>query len=400
MTKESRPNSIIQREFCVKNFFILALLFFINLLSWQTCSAQCSVDIVQNKELLINDLSVVNDTRATQPNGPWTFGYLIRQIAPPKANLGAFVLRWLNQWKEVNNINGFAVIPRPQIDGVIADWPKLNGTLDVDHAPMRLLAIVNRIDLRTPFTQGGAGEGRFIFGVTNKDGKGLPFTVIFEFLLPYIPARNLTLSTWANAWHKLGQTPFGPAFNTQLQSITDNFSKRNSFPGRMNNSALNQVRTDETALANSWELREFRLDQTGFLTETTTVQTPAATFNLDRLPELVSYIQGHQAEILNETYILPRNSLGGTAASPTTWADGLSKDPVLAAVRHKLAVNTCNGCHTVETASPFVHVGPREAMVPSFLSKFVLEDLGRRATTLSAVLCGAPQSVPRLNRVD
>ncbi|NDC39584.1 MAG: hypothetical protein EBZ48_16350, partial [Proteobacteria bacterium] len=40
--------------------------------------------------------------------------------------------------------------------------------------------------------------------------------------------------------------------------------------------------------------------------------------------------------------------------------------------RHKLALNTCSGCHQTETGAPFVHVGVRNARQEAELSSFLL----------------------------
>jgi hypothetical protein len=50
---------------------------------------------VTEKELLITDLSVVNDARTLGPNGPWSFGGLMTRMAPTEAAAGQFVKDWL-----------------------------------------------------------------------------------------------------------------------------------------------------------------------------------------------------------------------------------------------------------------------------------------------------------------
>ena len=126
---------------------------------------------------------------------------------------------------------------------------------------MRLLAIVNRFDLRST---GNAGEGRFVFGVLDAAGNPMQFTVILEYKLP--AANAAAVQTWANDWHALGALALGSAaYRTKLQQITHKFSKRGAFPGRPNDSAISQVRSNEIALAFPWELRELHLTTTGQL---------------------------------------------------------------------------------------------------------------------------------------
>src|SRR6185503_10626403 len=100
---------------------------------------------------------------------------------------------WLKTWDIDQTINGFVVPARPNIRTVLIEpWKARDGQAGVSdeqwepnwrNAPFRLLAIVNRLDLKRD--AGGivqnAGEGRFVFCVTagaGVDSPELPFTVI------------------------------------------------------------------------------------------------------------------------------------------------------------------------------------------------------------------------------
>src|SRR5262245_38575285 len=154
------------------------------------------------RELLITDVSVVEDpartynpcTGAGTPMGPWTFGKLMTEMANQPAtgiDPSDFTLHWLQQWSTDRVINGFTVTNRATgLNNVIINpWPKLaNGKLDLSKAPFRLLAIVNRIDLRgsTAYGSGNAGEARMVFGLITcnpvpPQKEAEPFTVIFEY---------------------------------------------------------------------------------------------------------------------------------------------------------------------------------------------------------------------------
>ena len=82
-----------------------------------------------------------------------------------------------------------------------------------------------------------------------------------------------------------------------------------------------------------------------------------------------------------------------------TWnAAGINNNDA----RHKLALNTCSGCHLSETGAGFLHVGNRSLGSPSVLSGFLtgtsildpvdfttprkFNDLKRRARDLSILL--------------
>jgi hypothetical protein len=348
------------------------------------------------RSLMIVDTGVVRDpTRAGNPCmagsnalGPWSFGSLMTEMA----NQGAtgvtpsnFVRNWLNQWTVPQPINGPPVPARTQIvNKVINPWLAASGggpNLDMKKAPLRLLAIVNRIDLHDNAAYGAAsgGELRFVFGVMN-NCQPTPFAVILEYGVP--PMSCPALKAYAQKWQALtGMTPGTPAFNAALQAITDPITKHGAMPTKPNGSAINQVRTNEISLAGPWELREFRVDGSHLLRETTTKQTPIGTFN-DTLT-FTNEANAHAAAILNHTYVVPMSLLPGpvpylsgnatvpsAVGKPTFWRG----NPAIANndVRSFASLNTCNGCHSGETATPFVHVNPSSPIAaPAALSGFL-----------------------------
>src|SRR5205823_3247974 len=87
------------------------------------------------------------------------------------ATLSSFALNWLHNWQVNQTINGDLVPARPNIQSVLIDpWLAASGgkTLDMKKAPLRLLAIVARLDLRQNAGYSGgttAGEARFIYNV-------------------------------------------------------------------------------------------------------------------------------------------------------------------------------------------------------------------------------------------
>lgn len=360
---------------------------------------------VVGKELMITDLSVVNDDRTKGPAGPWSFGGLMTRLAgatDPKR----FILDWLKTWEAAQTVNGLNVPARSSIRSLVIDgWKSRDGqagasdaawTMNLANAPFRLLAIVNRIDLNRidDPSDKTAGEGRFVFGVLGPTGAPQPFTVIFEFRL--IGTDRARLRGWAQEWHALGAQPaFGPQFNAALQVITDKFS---GVGGR-----LNQIRTNEIALSGPWELREFRLVG-GALVESPTLQTPANSF--DGSATLTRFIDQNEPDILDGTVQIPAQFenapfLAGSSQVPFNFfwqAPGVQNKEA----RHKLSVLTCNGCHHVETGTTsFLHVANRapnaEAVLSGFLKgievnapdnpgvKHAFHDLADRADILTAL---------------
>jgi hypothetical protein len=362
-----------------------------------------AIRIDPKRELAITDLSVVEDavlTDASQPCGEWTFRFLIENMAGAN-DPSTFVLRWLETWERDQQINGFTALARPSIRQLILDpWLQASGgrRLDLSKAPFRLLAIVNRLDLRSAsgYSVGNAGEGRFVFGVIDAGGNALPFTVIFEYGLPATSQRELL--GWARSWHRLGSVPFGPRYNRLLRLVTRRFTRKNAAPNKPNGNAINQIRTNEIALSGPWELREFVIgSRCGLLQPTTVKQTPDLA-DLNNTRELAALINRNERAILAGTFVVPAKLLSGTAPVQGVWnAAGIND----LEARHRFAVNTCNGCHGQETATSFLHVGTRAFGQESILSAFMtggsatdpvsgkqrsFNDLARRARDLRTLL--------------
>ncbi|XXX73090.1 LamG domain-containing protein [Sorangium sp. So ce134] len=365
-----------------------------------------------SREIFVKHLSVVEDPIRTTFAGPpgdprtgaWTFARLMEDMAPTPADAPAMVEQMFNTWLTDQVVNGFTLPARPAIQQVVLDeWPRSpDGSLDLTQAPLLLLGIVNRIDVRN-LAEGHAGEGRFVFGVVSQ---GFPqqFTVILEYKLP--ASTEADVLDWANAWHALGSLPFpSEEYNAALQDITTRFAGRNAAPGRPNGSSLGQLRTNEIALAGPWELREFVLSpQTGFLRPETVKLTPDQSF--DGSTTLADFVNQNEAAILLEQHTVPDTFqgspfLGGSSFNNlNAWAaPGILNNEA----RHKFSLNTCNGCHgAAETGTVFLHVNPRFLGGETTLSGFmtgvtvsdpvtgelrVLNDLGRRNQDLKALVC-------------
>ncbi|MEM9554207.1 MAG: hypothetical protein AAGC60_08100 [Acidobacteriota bacterium] len=364
----------------------------------------------QDEVLMIRFPPVIDDpsrtfepcTGAGTPGGPWTFGHLMRELS---VDLGVPVSTlaedWVSQWLVPHVINTFPVPARNSIQSLIDDWRAdsnggvVAGPLDVDIAPFRLLAIVPRIDLRQltatatnpfkgPFVN--AGEARFVFGVVvpahyprsagafpaapGPAGCGLlPFTVIFEYGVGFTTCRDV--KSWATDWAKLDSLGFGSAaYLNHLEGLTKLFTNA----GRP--AHLNQLRTNEIALAGPWELREFQ-PRVGFgLLETTVAATADLSHNFS--PLFASFVQqvptptdvplsfGTPPSPPNPS--VPFRAAASIAPGGFFWdAPGLV--PGFSKARHEVSLMSCNGCHTGETGTPFVHIDP--TTIPSALSLFL-----------------------------
>jgi hypothetical protein len=410
----------------------------------------CIID--RERELMVRDISVVDNCPRTTwgpclssaPLGAWTFGHLIAGVAGTNdpAKLSTFVLNWLSNWQHDRTVNGFTIPQRTGIASVLINpWLAAsgnNGQLDMHKAPFRLLAIVNRLDLRRQPVNGNgsAGEARFVFNVLNINDPNNPvttqFNVIFEFGIPATTCDDIV--AWAQRWHALGSIPFGEDYNVALQSITDTFTKIGANAAKPNGSALNQLRTNEIALAIPWELREFTLAPATVnpgvpspLIQTPVKQTPnhAVDPNQDLMgSQLVAdYINTFENDILHGTNVVPAlfegsHFLGGATVNNIDFWNGFVDNRIHNNdARHLFSLNTCDACHGRETNTGFKQIEPRAHGVAAQLALFLtgedvndpvdgtqrhFNDLQRRADDLCHVLstpCTQLISELPLNRV-
>src|SRR5260221_841411 len=253
----------------------------------------------EKKSLMVTDVSVVEDPSRTfnpcnntgTPNGKWTFGYLMTQMANEPLtgiNPSDFTQRMFRHWLNNQSVNSFTVPARPQMQTILNNWPKLgDGRLDISKAPVKLLAIVNRVDLstNTSYGHGSGGQGRFLFSLVDPVNacSARPFTIILENGGPKHSGSEI--KSWDQQWLDLDANPINSAaYRTALETITETFAHANADPAKPNGSAIHQVRTDEIALARPWELRGFQTFSTdsdaGQLRMVTVKQAPdRATYN-------------------------------------------------------------------------------------------------------------------------
>ena len=296
---------------------------------------------------------------------------------------------------------------------LIDAWPRTaTGELDLDQSPLTLQAIVNRIDIRN-LAEGSAGEGRLVFGVNG--GSFQNFSIIVEYNLVGHTPQDVT--DWANRWHALGSLPFpSEGYNSALEAITRRFTDRNASPGSVNGSALVELRSNEFALSgfSRWELRSFALSPaTGQLDEVTVKETPDLSFN--NSATFASFVNQNATNIIAEVpggdlHTVPttfngQSFLGGSVFNDQVeWNGPGITDPD---ARFHASLNTCNGCHSPQTGTfKFLMITPRfsagtEASLSPFLTGTtqrdlvtgqprVMNDLGRRKTDLTGLVCPAP----------
>jgi probable HAF family extracellular repeat protein len=309
-----------------------------------------AIDIDPYRELFIVDPSVVLDARGSSvANGPWSFRWLIEQMADAGTSPAALVEAWLRSLR-TQSLNGFSLEDRQGVEEFLGGgsraWPRTSsGALDLSRAPFRLLAIVNRLDL----SEQGQGEGRFVFGLIDP-ATGAPerMTVAFEYRLPPLGTGD-DLAEWGRRWHDLARHPFGEDYNAALEALTRAFTSRGVDPSGVGGSALAHVRTNEATFGEIWQLRQWQLDRGagGLLLRLSELpQTPDQSLNGSEA--LASFLAEHADEVRAGRHDIPLAMRGG--ASPEVGAWAFREHPAIdESLRHAFARRTCNGCHSSET---------------------------------------------------
>ena len=359
------------------------------------------------RELLITDLTVVEDpTRTFDPctgagtaGGAWTFGKLMTDMANQSAtgvDPSDFVRHWMATWLTDHQINTFTVSNRSaKVQTLLSNWPKLpNGKLNLAKAPFRLLAIVNRLDLRTNNAYGGgdAGEGRFVFGLVPQAADGTcpgsaesQMTVILEYGVPL--SGCTAVHDYGQKWMALGNIALGDAaFNPALQALTDVFAATGAGGAKPNGSAINQIRTNDFVFGSPWDLREFRIDPSSHhLGIVMPVKQPHEAHRNNAIIDGI--IAANAPAIVNGTFSFPDRFpdnatgtpfRGGQAINNLAPWRGAANDPTLTDARHQFSLDTCDACHGGEALStsgnPFLHIRTRQSGAVATLSTFLVGD--------------------------
>lgn len=398
-------------------------------------SPAISFPILADKSLMITDIGVVEDPGRTfnpcdlnaatagNPNGVWTFGELMRQMASPNpgsiasdAATVTFIQDWLQTWSGPNTINGDNV-PGRGVNSIIASWQQLSdaanaaagdpvGPLLLERVPFKLTAIVNRLDLRGNSGYGfsDAGEGRLVYCLMDANCNPLEFNVIFEYGINKKTCSSV--KAFGLEWANLSDPALvlgSPAFNGQLEAITNQFTLSGTNTSKPNQNSINQVRTNEFEIGSPWELREFNLNGSGILELVDVKMEPSRIYNdKNASPEtqlLATYANANEADIIANNYEIPltlptgEDFRGGAshtqfpptgpvnvgANTPHHW-DGAVAAPFLINnddARHILSLNTCSGCHGGETQTFFTHIDPAPFGAPAGLSGFLTGTPGR-----------------------
>lgn len=377
---------------------------------------------IREKSLIVRDVSVVDDPTRTydpcrprgkgNPKGAWSFATLSANIANT-AVTGVTNLQFLVDWvdnhafAQQTNATSRDVAPArniakerfvkawmknsgltvPRAAGVPLGWTAL--ALKPEEFPVRLLAIVNRVDLRgnTGYGMTNAGEGRLVFcfvdsnrgsssyQLPNGDALSSPMTIIFEYGIPLF---NLgALEKYAADWWALRNVPFGKTYNDRLEAITNVFTAANANPTRANGSALNHLRTNDF-IQSPWAIRDYEVAAaTKRLKLIAPNKEPMASFNGPANTPAVASLQAFVNALpfgptSSPDYTIPPSWAAMHAPMPraVVW-QGSPQRVITPLNRREFSLNSCSGCHTAETNTPFLHVRPRNVGNVAALSGFL-----------------------------
>lgn len=392
-----------------------------------------SASIDEEKSLMVRALPVVEDpgrtfnpcTQTGTPSGVWTFWELMRQLASPNpssiasdAATSAFILNWLNMWDNPQNVNSELVPARNAVQPkIIQPWLTASqgagappGELKPEFSPFKLTAIVNRLDLRgnTGYSVSNGGEGRFVFTAIDvstcqvlENGGAKGFNVIFEYGINKKTCQSL--KAYGQEWADLSNMVLGSAaFNQALEDITLQFSQSGTNTAKPNESSLNQIRTNEVALAFPWELREFNLMASGNLDMVDVKMEPAVKYNAKvnngDVQLMVDWINANAVDIAANDYEVPLSLPTGGGSTPFRGGKAHTQFPPTGSppsahhwngtpaagtsfilnddARHQFSLNTCSGCHGGETQTFFTHVDPVTYGTVATLSGFLTGTAG------------------------
>lgn len=352
----------------------------------------------------------------------WTFGHLITQMANGR-DPAVFAHNWLANWAISARLNGQDLVAlhtignNTTLPGRIYDaWQRESGgtvggsvRLAMNRAPFRLLAIVNRFDLRKNrrFNEGNSGELRFVFSVLDLDrlesnqrtclqassfdapNSATPGDqlLILEYAVDHLS--DAARRDWIERWIALTDVPIDDsAFATELEHLTQTVVRAGAGGSRPNGSALIRIRTNESTNAVHWDLREFTINSTGYLFPTTVKQTPKADFQPQVAePGLVTWVSANTTAVLTDTHRVPDQYLGVRSinqASNTSWDFPFINAGIDPMVAYEFSRRTCVGCHSKDTGSSFFHVHGRPFGERSQISHF-----------LDGEWPNAPQSCPQ-----
>ncbi len=331
-----------------------------------------SIHVERGRELLVTDDAVLRSLSSNAEDRPLSFRRVMTRL-PLGATAAESTLAWMRGWSERLREEGNSGRADALEKQVTRPWlaRSPDGSLRLEDAPFRLIAVANRTDLSVmPDRAADGGEGRLVFALTDGpadagDSRALPFTVIVEY------AQVGSASDWASRWHALGPLT-DDQFPARLGEVAGAF---------VESGALAQVRTAD-AVTGALVLHEFHL-ASGELAASNVRNTPD--WRSVSEADVRAFADAQARAIDDGTHVVPASWLASSSA--------LHAEPpaYLATVtRHDALVHgTCGGCH--QDADGGFQIDPLatgDRKLSRFLSDATrdLDELGRRTEWMQLTL--------------
>src|SRR5215469_2495936 len=267
-----------------------------------------------------------------------------------------------------------------------AGWKNDKGEYPALRIPVRLLAIVNRIDTAVPDPAGCARRGE-----PGKDMSGAEIRLEFagvranltatfdylrfivEFVLPCESSSDPNeFPRLARDWHSLSALDIAaPAYGERLSQVLDYW---------LGTAVKARIRIAGASAGADWAVREYIFQPDGkLLPESLERDLPGELATCwDRGSALGKFAAGHDMRILASRYEFHESALNASEQLIEPTEDhvlGLDFKVLpgnkLEEVRHALSINTCRGCHTSETGTNGLHLGQRTKGKRSKISGFL-----------------------------
>lgn len=336
---------------------------------------------VAEKVLMIRDPTVVDSpdfdsdppyAAATTPE--WGFASIIRKAferaGAPSGQVQTFVDTW-----------------RMTLDDKVreyfeAAWKLHDPNFSLERAPVRLLAIANRIDLGDLLPIGCEkgttepcsvckSEVHFVFAAVPASNQPDDYLrLIVEFTLPCLSKREF--KELAGGWASLQGLDWNGAaspYHVRLKRILSYITAR---------AQSARLRLNENSFSGTWSIFQLSFKQDGLKPALLDQEPPRGMAEChNAIDDLGKFVKAGNLDLiaasrytLPDSLILPTDSIN-LVRHVLTLAPDVAPADHLDAVRFALSLNSCAGCHGVETRTKFHHLGMRLRWSRSCLSPFL-----------------------------
>jgi hypothetical protein len=246
----------------------------------------------------------------------------------------------------------------------------------IARAPVRLLGVINRLDLAELKSLGaGRNDGvmcgaevRFVYAALKPPKPGsMPYlNLIVEFVLPCLakPAFHAYAARWNDLRSLPGPAPGSPYYRSLESLLTA--TTRYAYAVRLRVSMLDD---------DVWDVHQYAFQRDGLAPGLLSRQPNAAKVTCDPRSPFSGYVQSNLRQILASQYSIPP-PLAAKIERLSVLSPALTLAPLIGgtyseSARYSLSVNSCMGCHGVETGTQFNHLQYRERGDSSRLSNFL-----------------------------